>query len=86
MIWEDPPPPAKKPLRHADEVEAMKEKPGEWLRLAERGSPSSARTLASEINRGMHRVFRPAGYFESEHRGCLVYARYLGDGRGDRDV
>jgi hypothetical protein len=86
MIWEDPPAPVKKPLLYTDEVEAMRQQPRKWMRLVERGSSSSARTLASEINRGVHRVFTPAGDFESEHRGCFVYARYLGDGYGDRDL
>lgn len=75
----DPPfnPKAKGNSKWHEVVLALRERPGEWAKIATRGTKESARNFASEIRRGSGN-FRPAGAFEAVARDGQVWARYVG--------
>lgn len=58
----------------------MRRSPGRWFPLATRATRDGARSLASQINRGVLYAFRPAGDYEARVQGLEVHARFLGDG------
>lgn len=89
VIWEDPPPSARtRPHPFEPELLALRERPGEWGRIATRADKAQAYRIAHGI-RTSKRVQRLgrfdaiARYLEDGDHG--VWARYLGrDGEAKR--
>jgi len=79
MKWGAPPPAVPKSNLHAPKAAAMRERPGEWGEVGTYGSESSAASMARTIRTGQVAAWKPAGAFEATSRGCVVYARYVGE-------
>jgi len=63
-----------------EQTEKLRANPGVWFPLVTRATRDGARSLVSQINRGVLYAWRPAGDFEARAEGLEVHARFLGDG------
>lgn len=80
LTWQDPPAKVHSLVAWADDAATLRTRPRKWAFLTERSTRHGATSLASAINTGQLKAFRPAGDFEACARHGAVWARYLGDG------
>jgi hypothetical protein len=78
--WEEPPT-DRRSRGYGDMAEPLRDKPGEWAKVAE---GISSPTLANSIKQARVKSFAPAGSFEAVSRknpdgGVDIYARYVGE-------
>lgn len=77
IVWEDPPPPTQHQRGKWEHVlNQVKERPGQWARIAEYETVRPARALAHNLKRG--HIRKRDGEWEFSTRENRVYARYLG--------
>lgn len=76
----DPRPLPRSRVSWVSEAAWLRVRHGEWVVLVTRETRAQARTMASQINRGVLWAFQPAGDFEAWADGSVVKARFLGDG------
>lgn len=83
IAWEDPPPMERPKRDWAGIADSLRERPGEWARIAEYGARGPAAMMATRVSRSFYMPLRPAGTFEGTARrfgeGWAVYARYVGE-------
>ena len=82
--FEEPPAPQSgRPSSHAEAVQALKERPGEWGIVTICSTSASSGSTARAIRTGVRRAWQPAGDFEAVSRKVdgeyRVYARYMPD-------
>ena len=80
LVFEDPPPARKSPVKLGGVAEALRMRPREWARI---GAFKNASMIASNIKRGKPKEFEPAGSFEAVSRKLgddnFLWVRYVGE-------
>lgn len=80
VLWEDPPPRARRAGGWLEKLTPLIAAPGVWARVAERANPNAAAAIAHNLRR--RSVHLPEGEWEFVSRmvdgTAYVYARYLG--------
>lgn len=73
---------AERYTRHPPIAAALRERPGEWARVAEYATAHGARHMAYMVRSGTLRAYEPAGAFEGQYRAdgsaWALWARYTG--------
>lgn len=83
VAWEPPPDQPRNGSHNWRQITGtLRDKPGEWARVAEYRNGGSARQVAHLVRRGSLAGTAPAGAFEATARvvedGVAVWARYVG--------
>lgn len=66
--------------KYAEEVQELKENPGQWAPVAVKGDEKAGAMMVSQIRHGRLAAFRPAGDFEGYFENGEVFAKYVGEG------
>lgn len=84
LKWEEPKVTSAGPKgarqQHWEEIaKELREYPERWALVAEKPTPTTASSMASQARRGVYAAFRPVGCYEVIANGTYVYARYVGE-------
>lgn len=83
IVFEDPPRGGRGYIKHAPIAAALREKPGQWARVASYATLRHTSHVAYLMRSGRLKAYMPAGTFEAMGRTVdgvhAVYARYVGE-------
>jgi hypothetical protein len=87
LKFEDPPPAKRAPRRFDLVAQELKANPGRWAVIAVFDKRPNANSTARQIRLGLTSYWQNPGDFEAVSRAVgdefRVYARYLGEGKGE---